>query len=1130
MADDKKKEYSVAEVQDMLQKLGDAVASGNFQNTVIGAPLDASTYDATAANANAMLQTYIGRYSNEMLRVNRLKRQSAVAASLGSGPLGASLLGQLSAMNPGLGNSIMGLHGIDEAQQIALMGANGMAASMGRPMGGVMSPGRMASNMRWAATQGAMALNNAFNKDGSVNAGFTYGLSLPQTAVVNNAILSDKSIRDEWASKELGRIRRWNDSHPGATNRQKDEAGIMEEWQVTRFRDGTGLTADAVRSFNDHIKDFQKEMNGFVASVSKITGSFESAVDFMQDMTNGKAFSAGRQAGLMRDRAMKMAANLRVAAADAGIDSRTMYNMMYNPNGGFANTFDTARGKDYIASRMGDRSVTGDLANLSANAFAKWKQANPNATPEQLREAQDMINKRVEGFGEGDADEHNVLLAEAVRNGDISKEEARKLAASGDQQGVYNRLKKIYGSNVDLLLKDSVFLESTSKRNSALVGDLNTLSMTKAWNREAGAKNQTEAMDKSRVLLEGKLGVAMGRDVSDEIEKIHKESLLDERTLTKAGLSKDQIAKARKMGESMDARSLQEYLVSDMGANAWKLNSMTSAVMGSTLKKTYGGNKDAARALRQFNEINGEASPLATEQDKAAYVARKKAKEVDARNNKLREAYLGAIDKGDTALADKIMGQMTSEIDASMDKEGDTRFDDRTFMEFMLEQSSVGMGFDKSKKLISEGLGAYDEASDAGASHGKTMEYVAGRLSSKGYGKNAGKLSKFLDPKKRKELLTNYRRRNAAMGLFGKVLETAGLGGTEEGQKLMTDFLRRIGNTNGLYRKYGDDDRLAAMKMLGDFWKAADGMNDNALKKAGLTDDAVKAFLKSDDAKEIINSSFLGDFDKLGANMGYLTKTADTSKLTDEEVSDIEEDKAEKNNLNFNAQYSSVKSINDALSEAAGSRSSDHTQALKFADAVQARTLNKSLGQMSDLKKGMIQGKLGVSKKMHAIREMFDKKDGEGSFADMATQWMSDLPEGSRPKDYKGGAVSNKYIADIFEKFLTKTAGTTDKEFEEALKNDNDLVGGLGYKLKNSLLYARDDNGEKISSRYLMSAFIGAARSGKTGADRDKAAAEGYMMEAIRQGDPLVPKDEKAVLFQKNVESYLAQIATNTSK
>ena len=1138
MANKEKKDYSMQEVLDLLKNTVEAVSSGSLQGTVFGDPMDSSQYDAVAANANGMLQTYVGRYTNEMLKMQKLQRRNAVSAALGAGAGGAKLIDELVKLNPAMGNSLIGLSGIDTAQEIMLRGANGMAAASGRGLGGVMSPQQMATNTRWAATQGSMALSNQFNRDGSVNARFTAGLSLPQTAVVASSILSDKSQYEEWADKELARTREWRRNNPQGTVEQRLAAGVMTENQITGFKNGTTLTADAVKSFNDHIKNFQKEMNGFVASVSKITGSFDTAIDFIQDMTNGKAFSAGREAKNARDKAAQTAANLRVMAADAGIDAKTMYGMMYDPVMGFGSIFNQARGKDPIAARVGDRSVASDLASLSAGAFASWKKANPNATATQVEEAYSAIQERVSSFGRGDADEHNVLLAEAVRNGDISEEEARKLAASGNQEAVYRRLKQIYGEDVDTMLTDSSFMEVISKQNSSMVKDLNRISMDKGYTNEGVLMNQRAAIEKSKMFT-GKLSKAVGHDVTDEVENMHKESLMDEGVLKSAGLTEAQIEDIRKKGESMDAESLHDYIVNEVGVNEYDLNKNTAKEFNRRLTDKYGKNEAAAKTINQIKTLTGMASPELTQEDKERYVVDKEVAVKDKERLALRNKYFKALNSGDSAAAAKILNEMGAYGASSVSGSGEEFNTDENFMKFMLE-NAISSGGDKAKenkdKIESKGVGKFIEARDAEekVSYSDAMKFVAENL--KGLGADT---SVFTDPAKREKMLERYRRREVATALYDEVMGKAGV--TDEDKKRMRGrFQEKFrGISDKDWAKYEKDagsrtgaerDAYIAKLVAANL---AEADSEGALVKNGMSAKYIRESVMNDKATEIANAALLHMYDSVGTDRAAVSRRTDKQRvLTKEEQEEAEMGKAAGTEKGFTSaaeNYTTSKDMSDAFAQSAEGLKADTKDIIENADRQQAEKANKPFGRIDQMDRAIIKGRLRLDEKMDALKGMFTSKKGgwlgiggRESFTDLATKALANSK--IRPKGYKG-QVDEKFIADVFERFMSQTEGKTDSEMREALLDKSADIGRLG--LSSALLSMKDDKGKSIPIREALSAYMSAARS-KSGS-RDDALENGYITESIRNDSTLV-KDERQLGYLKNMQDSLAEIAKNTSK
>lgn len=1122
------KDYSAMEVAGMLQRVAGAVTSGNLSGTVFGAPEDASSYDILASNANGMLNGFIDRYAGSMIAANRFKRIRAVGTAVGLGSNGIGMLDKIAQLNPGMANNILGLHGANEALESMLRNANGIATATGRSLGGVLNPQQLSTNMMLAATQGALAFNNNLAENGTVNGKFTHGLSLQQAASVANSILADRSQYEEWEKEQHRKTREWREKNPAASEQQRAEAGILTEAEASAFRHGTAMTDASVRSFNDRIKSFQKEMNGFVASVSKITGSFESAVEFLQDMTNGKAFSAGEEATRARRRAAQTAANLRVLAADAGIDPRTMYGMVK----GFGDTFDAGMGKDIYERSFGNRTTAANVGAMSAAALASYMKAHPNATPEEIERVKLGLAARSEGFGQGDAVRHNGLLAEMVRRGGISESEALRLAKSGDQNAVYKVLRDFFGPAVDHIIASEPLRNMYESQNAEVTERLNKASFREGTSNERITLNQRRALNNAKTIASSMLR-SVDKNAARNMENMQKEALLDTDTLKSMGLDDDKIqefqelAKKKNWGSSIITRKLRE-----MGVNEFQLNSKVFASMGEQIKAQYGGKGTAAdQAIAQFENLRKMVTPEVTVADIKKLRMNRLAEARSKKLEDLKAAYAQAKNEGNDAKASEILGQMHSMAEDAAAGGGDYMLKDGGFVEYMTgkfvsQSGGLGMNEEQKHQVAVDAKNAYEEAMRAGSTSDEAWAAANERLETK---YNVKGLDKFTSSERRREHYKNYRRLEDATTLFDAIMTKADVSDKDpRRQQMRAEFQRRL-RDGGVFSRLARDKHLKGLKGADleteiarlAAGEAAGGVFGQFKQQDGdpfMKIEDIRDFLGSKDAEQMLEGMKLGTFDYAAVDAGRVERQTNGQNATKEEqdaASLLAARRSESMNAMGHAKGRALGAADEWVE--AGGQQLDNANTLARVtrgDQLLAEAKNKAFGAPDafDIKRA---GRLlRVGEKMTVMKAMFGE-GGYDSFEKLANKGNASFRR--RFTGTADGAISNKNIAEYFQKILAEGAGRTPEEFKTILENNKTTLQQLG--VYNRLTEAKDARENAIDPRHLMQAFVTATASMETEqkketdkTKRDKmqetALTTGYIAQSVKDGDKRLASDE----------------------
>lgn len=1115
----KEKDYSASEVAQLVQQAVSAVVSGNLSGTVFGAPEDASAYDALSANAQGMMSHFVNRYGPNMLMARKAMRLRSVAAATGTGVVGVNILDRLGQFSPGLANNILGFHGMDEALESMIRNANGLASATGRAPGGIMSPGQMSRNMMFAASQGALAINNNFNDKGHIDARFTSGLNLPQAAAVANNILADSSQYDSWARAQLQKTRAWTGANPNADAKAREKAGVLTEEEITAFRRGTAMTDASVRSFNDHIKTFQKEMNGFVASVSKITGSFESAVDFLQEMTNGKAFSAGEEAANARRRASQVAANLRVLAADSGVDPRMLHGMIKS----FGGKVDAGLGKDVYEHYFGNRSVAAGVGALGAAALTSFMKAHPGASLEDRRKMELGLAARSEGYGQGDAIRQNPLLAEAVRIGKISLNDAMALARSGDQEKVTKFLRQTFGAAMDTMANSEHWREIFTNRNQDVVNQLNTVSFNEGTANEGVLKSQRQSLSDAKMLVTSMLRTTLkDKNISRDVENMHKEALLDDAALRAAGLTGEQVEAIKKLAKerNLGVGGIKAKL-RDMGADEFAMNRVVFKSLSSKLHEKY-DNKGVDEALAQFDSLRDMVTPEVTSEDIKRRRVRKASEGLDKQLQKRRADYAKAMSDNDEDKAYEILKDMRSMVEeAALGGGGD--FELKTggadsYTGFMIQQSMNTLGGLKSisndkKREQAAGVAKaeYEKARREGKTSEQAWEEVGKKLEQQ-FGVNGAGFTNTMNRLTKTSVQDFITSRAVSAGvnrilgfnsnildegtranIYGRVMESLRDGSVrkdmEKQVKEDSPKLKGLALEKEINRRIISKQLTEAIgKELGN--TKNEKLQGKAAKKArrmleGLGRN-MHRWVDGGEMDKLLEGQYKELFDSLAVNEDKLNQNINGEGATEEEQLETARETSSWSQKLFSSlsgKGRAVASTNKAVQSGTAALDNENTEAVVTrADQLDAEARNKPFGIPGDFDIEQARILTNFDKKLDYLNRMFaygteeSKEADANSFEGIVGRQTAGVDEFRKTFTRQWGgkeedAITEKHIANLFTKILSETEGM---ETGAARKYIQDKYGGIitTLGLRNALFEAKDSSGNKIrDARLIMGAY-----------------------------------------------------------
>lgn len=551
--------YGLNDIQSLFN---DALYGNNgiLPNLSFMPPRDPSEYDNIAWTARRNQQELFKQFIGQTVGQTANRRAAAMSSALGIGRAGMSVFNGAMTLDPRTAMSLIGHHGGADAVRAILSMGNSMAYARGAQLGGVLDPTTLIHNTNFAAVQGGMAYANNFNIDGSINAEQTRGLSLPAVGYVIGRTLSDRSSYSAWAS----RIRKGD----GLTASER----TLTESDIKAFTGGEKMDPKkfeaASNSFNEDIKKMTRELNGLIASVSKMTGSCDEAIRFLDSYTNGNLTSATESAKQARSRAAKLAANIRVTAADAGVSPEELYSM----RNGFQN-YSALRihTLDQKATEFGvHKKLFADTSGLATLAYAEWAKTHAQANAEQRDEAMRTIGLQVKGYTDSGMWNLNTVVARMkVLRPDMDTREYEQLVRRGDAVGARKWAEANVGlRNVFRALNEEGYADKArldpNVRNEVAKLDMLSLQGQGLEQRRKGQFGMF--LDTARTFIDS-VNDTNAREQIGDIDSVLRNQMLSDDVLLAAGVKRSEIKKFRGQHASYDSISLQNKLFKLAGDN-----------------------------------------------------------------------------------------------------------------------------------------------------------------------------------------------------------------------------------------------------------------------------------------------------------------------------------------------------------------------------------------------------------------------------------------------------------------------------------------------------------------------------------------------------------------------------------
>lgn len=584
-------------IQDLQQGITSKLESlpAVLNNFVFSSPADVSSFDTLQSSAFQQRDAFTDKYTTAIADNYTRRRANYLGRRFGSTPQTAQMIDTLMKKAPGAGLSYLGLHGLDTASKMITDNASAVSATFGIDHGSVLDPAQVAQRSRFASVVGAAAFKNNFDDDGGVKVDQTHGLSLPQVARIQNSLTSNKSHYEAWAD----------------TERKKTGSDKLSEGEIERFSKGLGATTKTLESFSKYMEGTQGKINKFVGSISKMAGSVEDAIHFMDMATGNRTFEAGEEADALREKALSLSNNLRVAAADAGMKPQELYRLAVG-RGGFGDVFDSNRNIGELQKEYGSKTAFLPVGVMAAATLAEWEKNNKGASPEEKQRAYAGIQQRVANFAKGDSENHITLLAHAEANGLISKEETTALAKEGNIGAMRKRLSDIYGDEgtIDDLISNSAFMYRTQKNHAEEVKNLAIHTLSSGMLKEDqrySAQNKLEEDNKLFAALGKKFGVKEG-----DLSNLQRESEYSASAFEAAGIDKktaESLAEQAKK-ENWDQERIHTAILENKGSyNSYRkhtIDSYQKAVQAQVVDKAQGADKKKLQSI--FNRTLGGTS------------------------------------------------------------------------------------------------------------------------------------------------------------------------------------------------------------------------------------------------------------------------------------------------------------------------------------------------------------------------------------------------------------------------------------------------------------------------------------------------------------------------------------------
>lgn len=520
-----------------------------------------SSNDGLKSMVSANIQNAILRNPLRVSQETINKGASGALDAMGINPMtgfGQGLSGLLGAMYHFAPDTIGSLIGVPDPGQFYRQianGAAGISVASGNGMPSVFNPySVMASHanaMRMA--KGIYGLAARLDEGGNLagyNTEFTHGLNMSEVGIVAQRLLSS-----DLAYKNYG----YNRGRDGRISNVDLSRGGVENLDLSVDEEGNYINPEDAEKFSSNLKKLGGKFNEAASMLAKITGSVEDAMDIMDRLAGGNALGGtAQQASNVANKAMKMAASIRVASAMAGVSPQEAYARMDSLQNGIASKFglDSA-----LAQVSGLSDMVMDPAYRATIAYSMWEANNPNATQRQKQMVMAGTMTRATSYADSSG-EHLAAIISA--NKDLFTEDQLKQVEVAYRMGRPNDVRQMVSDVIGPAVYD--MMSDPSKVMAArLTGDKDT--QERFWKaamegnlREAEVAGARTLYNYSMDRVDENLYNATGDNTYRAEERRNAATEELRRIAVENGLTEEGAAK-------LDAHQLRSYL-SDNGVDA----------------------------------------------------------------------------------------------------------------------------------------------------------------------------------------------------------------------------------------------------------------------------------------------------------------------------------------------------------------------------------------------------------------------------------------------------------------------------------------------------------------------------------------------------------------------------------
>lgn len=489
----------------------------------------------------------------------------------GLGQGAASLLSSLYGFAPDMIGSLIGVPSPGSFFQGIANGASGISLASGYGATSIFNPYSVMSSHRRAMSIAQKMYSLGTDNGNGYNVEFGHGLNFDEMGMVAQRMLSSRLP--------------YVDENGNTLNPESDR--------------------DAEK-FKERLNKLGSKFNEAASMLSKVTGSVDEALRFMDQMAGGnflggseaKALSVARQA-------RNIAASIRVSAAMSGMDPKEMYGMI----GGMSSGIAKSMGLDPAAvERSPFARMAKAPAAMVAQAYGIWAASHPDASPEEKQQALMGAQFRANSyFGSSGADMASIVAAHKNLFSEKQLKEIERAYRNGTPDIVRPMVEKAVGSE-----RYYAHMNDPAKlMQDRMFGDKETLDMIdmagmEGGLREAAIYGMQEDLDSTLgsidSIMQDKTGTSSKSMSSAERDKIAEQKLRELASSAKGGLTKEEAGRM-----SMD--KLEAYLSHRPGIDQTAIfRAKNSAVIGAQLKEissnTMSAGEEEQAKARMLDEIS----------------------------------------------------------------------------------------------------------------------------------------------------------------------------------------------------------------------------------------------------------------------------------------------------------------------------------------------------------------------------------------------------------------------------------------------------------------------------------------------------------------------------------------------